>query len=234
MEKSEKSIEKILEAQQKIQKLFPECVLVGGSAVAMKRKHRVSFDADNVMEELKHNFEKILEKLESLSGWKTKRLRPPVLILGRFEGIDVGIRQLIRKKPLEIEIINGIKIPTDKELLRIKAWLIVTRNAVRDYVDFVALCDGMSKEDMLDAMDSFDECYPQPENCEKTSFQLIRMLALSKPYDLTDINLNMYKGIVSPYNSWQYIKKRCKQISDLLFDRLFLEKGDANDPSPYR
>jgi len=110
----------------------------------------------------------------------------------------------------------------------------VTRNAVRDYVDFIALCDGMSKEDMLDAMDSFDECYPQPENCEKTSFQLIRMLALARPYDLTDINLNIYKGIVSPYNSWQYIKERCKQISDLLFDRLFLEKGDANDPSPYR
>ena len=34
----EKSFEKILEVQQKIQKLFPECVLVGGSAVAMKRK----------------------------------------------------------------------------------------------------------------------------------------------------------------------------------------------------
>ena len=67
-------------------------------------------------------------------------------ILGRFEGIDVGIRQLIRKKPPEVEIINGIKVPTDKELLRIRAWLIVTRNAVRDYIDFVALCDGCQKK----------------------------------------------------------------------------------------
>ena len=97
MEKSEKSFERSIGSTTKIQKLFPECVLVGGSAVAMKRKHRVSFDADNVMEELETEFRKILEKLESLSGWKTKRLRPPVLILGRFEGIDVGIRQLIRK-----------------------------------------------------------------------------------------------------------------------------------------
>jgi len=71
MEKSEKSFEKILEAQQKIQNLFPECVLVGGSAVAMKRKHRVSFDADNVMEELKQNFEKYL-KTRVLVGMENK------------------------------------------------------------------------------------------------------------------------------------------------------------------
>jgi len=75
-----------------------------------------------------------------------KAFAPAGVDIGRFEDIDVGIRQLIRKKPLEIEIINGIKIPTDNELLRIKALLIVTRNAVRDYVDFVALCDGMSKK----------------------------------------------------------------------------------------
>lgn len=45
------------------------------------------------------------------------------------------------------------------------------------------------------------------KSCEKTSFQLIRMLALAKPYDLTDIDLKMYKGIVSPTIHGNILKK---------------------------
>lgn len=227
-------IDKILDVQRKIAELFPECVLVGGTAVAMRRRHCISFDADSMMESLKQNFEEVLRRLEALSGWETRRVRPPILILGHFQGIDIGIRQLIRKKPLEVEEICGIKIPTEGELLRIKAWLIITRNTTRDYVDFAALCDGMTEEEILKAMSIFDECYPQPEGAEKASLQLVRMLSIAKPYDLSEVDLTIYKGIVSPYNSWEYVKEICLQIADLLFDKLFIEEGEDHDPSPYR
>lgn len=39
--------------------------------------------------------------LESVAGWKTARVQRPVQILGRLDGIETGIRQLIRDQPLE-------------------------------------------------------------------------------------------------------------------------------------
>jgi len=206
MEEKEKKIQEIIDIQKKISELFPECVL------------------DSVMQSLKQNFEEILRCLESLS---------PVLILGNFQGIDIGIRQLIRKKPLETKEIYGIKIPTEAELLRIKAWLITTRNAVRDYVDFIALCDGMQKKQILDAMSTFDECYPQYD-AEKSSSQLIRLLSVAQPYDLSGADLKIYKGIEKPYNSWEYVKERRAEVADMLFDKLFVDEGDKNDPPSHR
>jgi len=205
MEEKEKKIQEIIDVQKKISELFPECVL------------------DSAIQSLKQNFEEILRCLESLS---------PVLILGNFQGIDIGIRQLIRKKPLETKEIYGIKIPTEAELLRIKAWLITTRNAVRDYADFIALCDGMQKKQILDAMSTFDECYLY--DAEKSSSQLIRLLSVAQPYDLSGVDLKIYKGIEKPYNSWEYVKERCAEVADMLFDKLFVDEGDIDDPPPHR
>ena len=153
-----------------------------------------------------------------LAGWKTRRKIFPVLILGNFQGVDIGIRQLKREKPLATEERHGVTIPTAGEMLRIKGWLIVSRNAARDFLDFVALFDTMSSEASRQALLEFDECYPQPEDAETTLFQLAKMLASPKPYDLSDENVSMYKGIVSPWNSWEYILRRGLEISDIIFD----------------
>lgn len=56
-----------------------------------------------------------------------------------------GVRQLIRRRPLETEElrVDGfvIRVPTLAETARVKAWLILRRNATRDYLDFAALAD---------------------------------------------------------------------------------------------
>ena len=47
---------------------------------------------------------------EGRDDWKTVRIHPPKLILGNFQGIETGIRQLMRSRPLEterIDIIHG-------------------------------------------------------------------------------------------------------------------------------
>ena len=67
----------------------------------------------------------------------------PVQILGSLDGIETGVRQLIRAEPLETTTVSvgdhEITIPTEAEILRIKGFLLLRRNAARDYVDFAAL-----------------------------------------------------------------------------------------------
>lgn len=62
--------------------------------------------ADHIVNDLKHRFDEVLAELESVSGWKTLRIKRPVLILGGLDGIETGISQLIRDEPLETETIN--------------------------------------------------------------------------------------------------------------------------------
>jgi hypothetical protein len=62
---------------------------------------------------------------------------PGKIILGEPGDIESGVRQLIRNRPLEVtevELPSGqmLRVPTPEETLRIKGYLIVRRNQVRD------------------------------------------------------------------------------------------------------
>lgn len=199
--------EKLISAQAIFQADFPECVLVGGTAAALHAGHRISMDADYVLPDLKKRFKEILKKVEEESGWDTKRIEPPVLILGHFHGMRVGIRQLIRSKPLETTLVRGIRVPTIEEMLRIKAYLIVRRNATRDYIDFIALFDHLGVENSLKALASIDSLYPQTQG-NSISQQLSLQLAEPKPWDLLQTNLSHYKELAPPYTDWLEIKRR--------------------------
>ena len=80
---------------------------------------------------------------KSVAGWKLARMTRPVQILGNLDGIETGVRHLIRDEPLETMTLEHrgtpLTIPTEAEILRIKGVLIVRRNATRDYIDFAAL-----------------------------------------------------------------------------------------------
>lgn len=98
--------EKILSSAAHLQKIIPDAVLVGGTASAIYAKHRMSFDADHVINDLRERFDEILADLESVSGWQTARIKRPVLILGSLDGIETGVRQLIRTAPLETQMVS--------------------------------------------------------------------------------------------------------------------------------
>lgn len=199
--------EELLSAQTLFQSRFPESVLVGGTAAALHAGHRVSIDADHVLPDLKKRFAEILAQVEKEAGWKTNRMEPPVLILGNFQGVRTGIRQLIRKKPLETTVVRGLRVPTVAETLRIKAYLIVKRNTTRDFIDFVALFNHLGAEKALKALASLDDLYPQ-ENEESVSKQLALQLAEPKPWDLTQTDLSQYKSLKEPYTDWNEVKRR--------------------------
>lgn len=211
--------EKLLSVQALFQSHFPESILVGGTAAALHAKHRISIDADHVLPNLKKHFSEILSRIEKETGWKTSRIEPPVLILGNFQGVRTGIRQLIRKKPLETTVIRGLRVPTLPEILRIKAYLIVKRNATRDFIDFIALFNYLGIEKSLKALTPLDDLYPQEEG-ESILRQLAIQLSEPKPWDLTQTDLNVYKSLKEPYTNWNEVKRRAAAAGLRLLESL--------------
>ena len=212
--------EKLLSSAAHLQRILPDAVLVGGTAVAMHVHHRLSYDADHVLNDLRGHFDEILEQLESVAGWQTARVRRPVLILGTLDGIETGVRQLIRETPLETTTISiggeTVTLPSPAEMLRIKAVLILKRNATRDYLDFVAMSNSLGIEKALEALSQFDGLYPQP-NGESAYQQLQIQLSNPMPYDLDDVDLSEYKHLVPELQDWNHIKALCGNIAVKMF-----------------
>lgn len=92
---------RVLESAARLQKLVPDAVLVGGSAAALYAGHR-SYDHDHVVADLAERFDTVLEAVESQDGWVTNRVTPGKIIPGELGGIETGIRQLIRRTPLDL------------------------------------------------------------------------------------------------------------------------------------
>ena len=215
--------EQVLSAAAHLQRILPDAVLVGGTAAATYAGHRFSQDADHVLTDLRLRFDQVLADLESVAGWKTARIRPPVQILGSLDGIETGVRQLIRDEPLDTTEIERfgqrLTVPTLPEMLRIKAVLILKRNATRDYLDFGALADHMGNDDIIQALRRFDTLYPQP-NGESALQQLQIQLASPLPYDLRDVNLSMYKHLAPKWHDWSAVQSVCAACATLIFDKI--------------
>ncbi len=224
--------ERVLSAASRLQDIIPDAVLVGGTASALYAGHRQSADADHIVTDLRTRFEEILGQLESVAGWKTSRINKPVQILGSLDGIDTGIRQLIRTKPLETATINTpagpVVLPTQAEMLRIKAALILKRNATRDYIDFVALAAHLRKEKTIEALANFDELYPQP-NGRSAITQLMVQISNPKPYDREKETLRHYKGLVEKYDSWDKIQAFGVKIANSIFNSIENERRNENN-----
>jgi hypothetical protein len=80
--------------------------MVGGAAAILYADHRESRDHDHVVADLADRFEIVLEAVEGDEGWATNRVTPGKVILGNLDGIEAGVRQMIRKRPLEIARIS--------------------------------------------------------------------------------------------------------------------------------
>jgi hypothetical protein len=104
-------------------------------------------------------------------------------------------------------------------MLRIKGVLILTRNATRDYLDFVALVDHLGEEKTADALRSFDRLYPQP-NRESALQQLQIQLANPLPYDLDEMDLSEYKSLDPRWHDWLAVKAACVKGATVIFDRI--------------
>jgi len=215
--------DRLLSSAARLQRILPSAVLVGGSAAAFHARHRFSRDADHVLTELREHFDRILSDLEQVAGWQTARVRRPVMILGSLDGIETGVRQLIREQPLETMQTEWegqtLTVPTLAETLRIKGVLILRRNATRDYLDFVALADKMEDSAVVAALQNFDALYPQPNGASALQ-QLQIQLAKPLPYDLDETRLDEYKDLAPLWHDWSRVESVAARLADLILDHL--------------
>ena len=117
-----------------------------------------------------------------------------------------------------------LNVPTLAEMLRIKAVLILKRNATRDYLDFAALFDRMREEDAASALRSFDSIYPQ-SNGESALQQLQIQLATPLPYDLDEVNLAEYKHLAPRWQDWSTVQSVCAACATMIFDKIIGSEG---------
>jgi len=215
--------EHVLSAAAHLQVVLPGATLVGGTAAAIYAGHRVSYDADHVLADLRDRFDEVLAQLESVAGWRTARVKRPVLILGSLDGVETGVRQLVRDQPLDTVAVNvggvSLVVPTEPEMLRIKAVLILKRNATRDYLDFVALAERLGSDRVFAALAGLDELYPQPSG-ESALQQLQVQLAHPLPYDLDETNLAEYRRLALMWQDWQRVTQQCAAVASDIFRRL--------------
>lgn len=214
----------VLAAAARLQQLVPDAVLVGGTAAAQHAGHRVSFDDDHVVTDLRVRFDQLLADLEVTDGWVTARTRRPVLILGSLDGVETGIRQLIRRRPLEVQTMvapsgHSFTVPTLEEMARIKAWLVLRRNATRDYLDLAALCDRLdsSAVPVLGKIDDYYQDQIGPSG-QRVSTQLIRQLAEPAPYDLSNVDLLVYRNLDARWQDWSRVVQECRRLAVGMLD----------------
>lgn len=172
---------------------------------------------------LRDRFDVILDALEREGEWVTNRTAYGRIILGELGGIETGIRQLIRARPLETEQYNlpdgrTLTIPTADEILRVKAFLIVKRNQARDYLDVAALADRFGIERAASTLSRIDEFYADRNPEEGTvAVQVAAQLADPHPKDSrTTGRLTDYKGLAARWHDWGQVVSVCRQVADLM------------------
>jgi hypothetical protein len=212
---------RVLESAAQLQEVVPDAVLVGGSAAALWANHRTSFDHDHVLEDLKARFDLVLDAIEATDGWVTNRVTPGKIILGELGDIESGVRQLIRNVPLEVAEVSlpsgqTLRVPTPDEILRIKGYLIVRRNQVRDYLDVAALADWSGIQHAAEVLSRIDGYYSDQRDSatEGVATQLARQLANPRPVDTRTIRqLGQYKGLDGRWTDWKAVVEVCQAVA---------------------
>lgn len=216
------TLQEVLASAARLQEVVPDAVLVGGSAAALHAGHRDSFDHDHVLADLVERYETVLEAVEATEGWATsvRASRPPFTIMGRLGGIEAGLRQLRRQRPLEtceVEVGDGAVVvaPTAPEALRVKAYLVVQRNVVRDYLDVVALADHLGEDPAVEILSDIDAYYVDRSG-EPGSVLTSLVVALADPQprdtDVTE-ELPRYKGLDERWHRWEDVVAACRALA---------------------
>jgi hypothetical protein len=217
----------VLRSAARLQELVPEAVLVGGAAAAWYAAHRESFDHDHVLTDLAERYAEVVEAVEASDGWATnvRASSPPLTLLGSLDGVEAGLRQLRRVRPLEVEqvMIDGrpLQVPTLAECFRIKAFLIVQRNQVRDYLDTVALADRLGAE-AVPTLAEIDDYYRDRSNGpDSVLTAVVQRLSEPSPRDSrVRQQLASYKGIVPRWREWAAVEKDCHALADAVVELL--------------
>lgn len=218
-------MDQLFESAAKLQEIEPSAVLVGGTAATFHAHHRYSYDHDHVVQDLQYRYDIVLDNLSHLDGWTTNArvTKPPMTIMGDLDGYQAGLRNLRRKTPLEVEEVTlpsgkTLRVPTLEETLRIKAFLIVQRNQVRDYLDVAALSEKMGVPQACSVLSRIDDYYEEFTHTQGSVLsELVAQLSDPDPHDAENKhNLAEYKGVTNGWGSWETVENVCKEVASCL------------------
>jgi hypothetical protein len=221
----EPTLAEVLRSAAQLQRVVPDAVLVGGAAAALWAGHRDSFDHDHVLSDLSQRYLEVLEAVEATDGWVTsvRASSPPLTILGRLGGVEAGLRQLRRARPLEVENVRVdneevVVAPTLAETLRVKAYLVVQRNQVRDYLDVVALADRCGVDHAVDVLGGIDEYYvDRSQEPDSVLTALVQRLSDPNPRDsVVTGQLPAYRRLDPRWHDWACVEDACHELADRL------------------
>ena len=216
------TLRQVLESAARLQSVVPDAVLVGGSAAALHTGHRDSVAHDHVLADLVDRYEAVLEAVEATQGWATsvRASKPPFTIMGSLDGIEAGLRQMRRARPLEtVEVAVGddavVVAPTEAEALRVKAFLVVQRNVVRDFIDVAALVGHIGEDVAVGVLSDIDAFYAdRSDDPSSVLTSLVIALADPSPRDTDVINeLPRYKGLEERWHHWSDVVGACQDLA---------------------
>ncbi|KQB83420.1 hypothetical protein [Corynebacterium lowii] len=212
----------LLESAAKLQTVITDAVLVGGTAAAIHAGHRFSQDHDHVVRDLKNRYRALDDALATMPGWKksSRASRPPMTIMGTLDGFQAGLRNLRREKALEVEKVilpsgGTVVVPTLPETLRIKTYLVMSRNQVRDYLDVAALSNTFGITRSGDVLRELDDYYGADSTTGSPVLtETLALLFHPDPRDADVIDeIPGYKGIDPSWN-WERVITVCKKIAE--------------------
>ncbi|KQB83680.1 hypothetical protein [Corynebacterium oculi] len=214
--------QELLESAARLQSVIPDAVLVGGTAAAPHAGHRFSQDHDHVVRDLKNRYRALDDALATMPEWRksSRASRPPMTIMGTLDGFQAGLRNLRREKALEVEQVvlpsgSTVVVPTLPETLRIKAYLVMSRNQVRDYLDVAALGNALGIAQVGHVLCELDHYYGAGSSTGAPVLtETLALLFHPDPRDAGVIDdIPGYKGIDPKWN-WERVIAVCKKIAE--------------------
>jgi hypothetical protein len=225
------SWDEIITAACRFREIIPDAVLIGGCAVIIHAGHRMSYDIDHWIGDLKTNFVDVLSTLESANGWNTAWTKGLLSILGTIDGVKASIRHVPITSSLETITVNykgmTFVIPTEAEIIRMKSLAVVMRHLTRDFIDLAALTEHFGSQKTIVALNQLDRLFPLPNN--QSTLQLLRdTLSNPAPKDFKQINFKNYRNLSPQWQNWENTVSILKQLAINFHNT---EHEDAEPPS---
>ena len=120
-----------------------------------------------------------------------------------------------RRSPVEtahVQLPTGdrLQIPTGAETLRLKGYLLISRNTRRDYAEFAEMVEAMDAETAAVVLSGIDKYYRgQPPGRNWIASQLVRRLADPRPSDTDDDRWSEPEAKAE----WENITRRCLSVA---------------------
>jgi hypothetical protein len=207
--------ETVLSVAAFVRRIVPDAILADDPA-ASSADERLDDADEKVIEDLNRRFATVMTDLERISGWKADGKGRIRRTYANFVGVETEIFDQARTAPLETTVETGpwgeIAVPTLAEMLRIKAWLVISRNAMSDYRDVAALAERLGCEAAVLALSTLDDLYPQSNGASALQ-QAARQLAEPRPF-FHVVDPESVPLVVQPrWNEWTFVEKRCLALA---------------------